>query len=275
MIKLFVTGGTGFIGSAFISEALKKNYFIYALTRNKNRKKIKNLKWLYGSIDSNWLKELHDSDILIHFASAGVVKKKISFMNSFSTNVLESYQLLINAIRANCKKWIIIGSCYENIFENKEKEFFFTKNKYFNYTFSKFMFTKLSLLLSKKFKCKCRVLRLFHVYGEGENKNRMWPSLIKAAKSGKNFKMSKGQQKRDFININETINIILDTLNFKKNSNFFPQLWHVGSGRNISVKKFANHVWKNEKAKGKVLFNKIKNDDNINYVSKKKMLWKL
>ena len=82
MIKLFVTGGTGFIGKAFISEALKKNYFIYALTRKKNRKKIKNLKWLHGSIDSNWLKELHDSDILIHFASAGVVKKKISFMSN-------------------------------------------------------------------------------------------------------------------------------------------------------------------------------------------------
>ena len=35
MIKLFVTGGTGFIGRAFIKEAIKKNYFVYAVTRKK------------------------------------------------------------------------------------------------------------------------------------------------------------------------------------------------------------------------------------------------
>jgi nucleoside-diphosphate-sugar epimerase len=274
MIKLFVTGGTGFIGRAFIKEAIKKNYFVYAVTRKKKNNNNNNLKWLHGSIDSNWLKELQQSDILVHFASAGVINKNISFIDAFQTNVLESYQLLMTAIKANCKKWIIIGSCYENIFENKKK-LSLNKNKYFNYAFSKFMFSKLSLLLSKKFKCKCRVLRLFHVYGAGENKNRMWPLLIKAAKSGKNFKMSKGNQKRDFININETIKIILDTLNFKKNCNFFPQLWHVGSGRNVSVKKFVNYFWKNEKARGKIFFNKIKNYDPSNYVSKKKLLWRL
>ena len=35
MIKLFVTGGTGFVGRAFIKEAIKKNYFVYAITRKK------------------------------------------------------------------------------------------------------------------------------------------------------------------------------------------------------------------------------------------------
>jgi len=274
MIKLFVTGGTGFIGSAFINEAVKKNYFVYAVTRKKKEQKINNLKWLYGSIGSNWVRELQESDILIHFASAGVNNKTISFKNAFLINVIESYQLLMNAINANCRKWIIISSCYENIFENPKKNLFFTKYKYFNYSFSKFMFSKLSLLLSKKFKCKCRVLRLFHVYGKGESKNRLWPSLMKAARSGKNFKMTKGNQKRDFININAAIKIILDTLNFKKNCNFFPQIWHVGSGKNVSVKNFATFFWKNEKAKGKIFFNKIKDFDNFNYTSKKKLLWK-
>lgn len=274
MIKLFVTGGTGFIGSAFINEAVKKNYFVYAVTRKKKEQRINNLKWLYGSIASNWVRELQESDILIHFASAGVNNKNISFKNAFLINVIESYQLLMNAIKANCKKWIIISSCYENIFENKKKKLFLTKYKYFNYSFSKFMFSKLSLLLSKKFKCKCRVLRLFHVYGKGENKNRLWPSLIKAARSGKNFKMTKANQKRDFININAAIKIILDTLNFKKNCNFFPQTWHVGSGKNVSVKNFANFFWKKEKAKGKIFFNKIKDYDDFNYISKKELLWR-
>jgi len=124
MIKLFVTGGTGFVGSAFINEAVKKNYFVYAVTRKKKEQRINNLKWLYGSIGSNWVRELQESDILIHFASAGVNNKNISFKNAFLINVIESYQLLMNAIKANCKKWIIISSCYENIFENKKKIYF-------------------------------------------------------------------------------------------------------------------------------------------------------
>ena len=40
---------------------------------------------------------------------------------------------------------------------------------------------------SKKLKIKCRVARLFHIYGDGEKQNRLWPLLIKAAKEGKDF----------------------------------------------------------------------------------------
>jgi len=274
MKKLIVTGGTGFVGSAFINEAIKKNYFIYALTRKKKNLKRKNLKWLYGELDANWLKELNNSDILIHFASAGVNNKNISFEDAFLTNVIKSSQLLINAVKANCKKWIIIGSCYESIFDKKKNHYLFDKHKYFNYAFSKFIFTNLSLLFSKKFLCKCRVLRLFHVYGEGENKNRLWPSLIKAAKSGKNFYMTEGTQKRDFININQAAKIILDTLNFKKNKSFC-KIWHIGSGNNIRIKDFANYFWNKENAKKKIFFGKIKNYDYFNYLSNKKLLWKL
>ena len=38
-MKIFLTGGTGFIGKKFIQEALKNNHVIYAVTRRKLKKK--------------------------------------------------------------------------------------------------------------------------------------------------------------------------------------------------------------------------------------------
>ena len=52
-MKIFLTGSNGYIGSEFIKAASKKNY-IFAVTRKKKNKRIKNVKWLVGSIDKKW-----------------------------------------------------------------------------------------------------------------------------------------------------------------------------------------------------------------------------
>ena len=57
-----------------------------------------------------------------------------------------------------------------------------------SYEKTKYLFSKTSIFLSKKFKTNCRILRLFNVYGEGENSKRLWPSLKKAAKNNKILK---------------------------------------------------------------------------------------
>ena len=46
------------------------------------------------------------------------------------------------------------------------------------------------LILLKIKKLKLILARLFHIYGEGEDSHRFWPSLVKAAKEGKDFKMT-------------------------------------------------------------------------------------
>ena len=73
-MKIFVTGGTGYVGKNFINYALKNKHFIYALTRKKNNQKRKNLFWLKGRLDKKF-KELSNCDILIHLASEGVYDK--------------------------------------------------------------------------------------------------------------------------------------------------------------------------------------------------------
>ena len=90
-MKIFLTGGSGFIGNAFIKLATKKNNQIFAISRKKQKQKA-NLKWLRGGLDSDWSKYFKQVDILVHMASAGVQNKKNKEV--INTNVTNSLKLV-------------------------------------------------------------------------------------------------------------------------------------------------------------------------------------
>ena len=82
------------------------------LPETKENKKVKNIKWLVGNIDRDW-KELKAADILIHFAAVGVLNKNTNYKKSIEFNVFKSTQLILNALKYNCKNWIIISTIKE------------------------------------------------------------------------------------------------------------------------------------------------------------------
>lgn len=143
------------------------------------------------------------------------------------------------------------------------------------YEKSKYLLSKFSILFSKKNKINCRVLRLFNVYGDGENNKRLWPSLKKAALNGKDFLITNGLEIRDFINVDDASKKILEACNFKIKNNKFPQIWHIASGNAISVKAFAELYWKKFNAKGKIIFGRIQSRMNKNYISDRNSIWKI
>ena len=108
-MKIFLTGSNGYIGSNFLHKASSKGHIIYALTRKKKNKKIKNVKWIIGSIDKKW-DELSRSDILVHLATEGGYEKFPKFKKCFNFNVLKSKKLIENAYNSGCKKFLIISS---------------------------------------------------------------------------------------------------------------------------------------------------------------------
>ena len=121
-MKIFLTGGTGYLGTNFINYALKQNHKIYAISRRRKIQK-KNLFWLRGRIDNNW-QQLKQCDVLVHLASEGVYNKYASFKKCYNFNVRASLRLLENCVKYKCSKWILIGSCFEKklrIFLIKEK----------------------------------------------------------------------------------------------------------------------------------------------------------
>ena len=53
------------------------------------------------------------SEILVHFASAGVSPKIVNNNEMISTNVLGTAHLIECAVKANIKRIILVGSCLE------------------------------------------------------------------------------------------------------------------------------------------------------------------
>jgi UDP-glucuronate 4-epimerase len=276
-MKIFLTGSNGYIGSAFLKKA-SKDHKIFAVTRKKKNKKVKNVKWLVGSIVKNW-EELKKSDILVHLATDGGYERFPKFNKCYDFNYLKSKKLVNNAYKAGCKKWIIATTKKEKQFKN----FNFDKSiirKYekkpdFAYAFSKALFSNYCQRFSKKNEILCKIIRFFHVYGGQEKKMRLWPSLIEKAKNNEDFFMSPGQQKTDFNFIDDVIDGIIKTLNFKKKIKKYPQVWELGSGRTLTVKQFAKIIWKKLNSNGKLIFSKKIVSDKSNYRTDKKKLWKI
>ena len=179
-MNLFVTGANGYIGSNFIKKASKLNFKIYALTRKKVNKNIKNVKWITGSIDKNW-KEFKKSDVLVHLAAEGGYARFTSFNKCYDFNVLKSKKLVNNAIKSGCKKILIISSKKEKKIKsfkiNKRLIKSYEKKPDYVYALSKAIFTRFCVNFSKKNNTKFRIIRLFHVYGKNEKKNKIMASF--------------------------------------------------------------------------------------------------
>ena len=130
-------------------------------------------------------------DILVHFAAAGVNEdKRNNIKEIFDVNIHQSRKMIINAIENKCKKFLIISSSSEfgdfnPKSEGVKKNDIKQPNCY--YGLSKFLFNNIITKLSKQYKCKFRVMRLFPVYGEGEGKQRIYSSIKRLSYTKKIF----------------------------------------------------------------------------------------
>ena len=257
-MKIFLTGGTGFVGSNFINQAHQKEIELIALKQVDSLPRVELLKsplWVIGKINDDWREELKSCDALVHFASYGVVRDNNNWDKCFKVNLIESLDLWKQAISVGIKKFIIIGSCSEYGLSGTEYEKIpsnaplLPKDAYGS---SKASATIAAISLAIEYKLDLTVLRLFHVYGEGEDKERFWPTLVRCSKEGKNLEMTLGEQVRDFQHVENTVKDIIFHLQ-KENSFGVPRIVNLGSGEPKTLLQFAKEEWERLGSKGKIL----------------------
>ena len=93
----------------------------------------------------------------------------------------------------------------------------------------------------KNYKFPCIIFRLYLTYGPNQDENRLIPTLIKNCIKGNSFKTTSGKQYRDFIYIEDVINIIIKALNSKKGSG---EIYNLGTGKPTRVKEVIETVRK-------------------------------
>jgi nucleoside-diphosphate-sugar epimerase len=214
---ILITGANGYVGRNLIPLLINKKYTVHVLTRDKS--KLKKFRWhkditihecdFYNNNLDYLPINLKKIDCFIH----------LSWMNlpnydddiHVKNNLPKEKNFLIKVLKLEIKKILITGTCLEyghvdGAVSEDDKTIPISQ-----YGIAK---DKLRIFLESQLKLKPDIslswLRLFYVYGNDQPERYILPQLEKAiSNNDKVFKMSHGNQIRDFIHISEVVNKII------------------------------------------------------------------
>jgi len=258
-MKLFVTGGTGFVGSHFVQQALASGHEVIALRRPGSQTRIpleQEPIWIDGVLDGDYTERLQGIDVLVHLASHTPNPPYAPLDECLYWNVYAALKLARQAMAAGVSRYLVAGSCFEYGRAAERFEVITTDTPLeptLSYPTSKAAASLAFEGFAREHQVKVKLLRIFQVYGEGEQDSRMWPSLRKAALSGADFPMSAGEQVRDFIDVYDVASQFVDALDFSEVESAQPVVQHVGSGNPQTLLEFANAWWQRWGATGKLM----------------------
>lgn len=267
-MNLFVTGATGFVGGHFVEAALNRGHHVIALKRPGRETRI-NLdqepQWCTGDLRDDLSPLLVECDGVVHLAAAGVSANKDDWDYCFDVNLSQSLAFWRQAVGCGIKNFLICGSCFEYGLACKNHSFIPHDSELLPtdaYSASKAAASMAATGLACSFDLKLVIARLFHVYGEGEDATRFWPSLVQAATAGKDFPMTSGEQVRDFIYVKDAVLKLLDIVSEFEFLKENVSIQNVGSGFPRTLLSFAQEQWSALNAQGSLLPGRLSYREN-------------
>jgi nucleoside-diphosphate-sugar epimerase len=250
-------------------------------TKPKKKKIIKKVKYIVCDISKkNFLYPLIKKkfDYVVNLGGYVDHKKKVKTYNSHYIGVKNLANFFLNK---NITSFVQMGSSleYGNL-QSPHKEDMKTNIKKLKsvYATSKLKATNYLIKLNKKYDFPCTVLRLYLAYGPKQNQNRLIPIIINSCLKNYTFDCSDGKQFRDFIYIDDLINLIIRVL---KNKNSRGEIINIGSGKTQKIKNVIKKIITLSNG-GKPNFGKIKlrKDESLKiypsiYKAKRLFDWKI
>ena len=201
-MKVAVTGATGFVGRHVVARLLDQGHEVVASARDIER--ARTMAW-FGSVEFVAC-DLHadhrpllrtGAEALIHLAWPGLPDYKGWF--HVGRNLPADLAFLETAIDAGCAHLIVAGTCLEYGMQFGPLSEDLETRPTTPYGFAKDTLRKALQLLQKERPFTLQWMRLFYLYGEGQNPRSLLAQLDAAIDAGDAvFDMSKGDQLRDY-----------------------------------------------------------------------------
>lgn len=274
-MKMFVTGGTGFIGSHFLNQAIEGGNEVLALRRSsESRSRVplaKNPEWLDKQMPEVEPGDLRGCETLVHFAVHSANVPYDSLGNCLHKNVIEPLALFGVAREAGVRRFVVAGTCFEYGTAGERYEEIPVDaplEPTASYPASKAAATSVFWTFAVSEQVEMSFLRIFQVYGEGEPDQRFWPTLRRKALAGEDMEMSPGLQVRDFVHVSDVAAQFLRAATEDKLDSGVPVIKHVGSGQPRSLADFAESEWERFGATGKLVFGAVpmRKEEVLRYV---------
>tara|TARA_Y100000287_G_C14213093_1_gene351965 strand:- start:648 stop:1643 length:996 start_codon:yes stop_codon:yes gene_type:complete len=254
-MKYIITGGLGFIGSHMYDRIKKTTDNKVLLLDNLYSGHISNIKNLekddFINIDirdKELINYFDENDIVIHLAA-------ISSLPECQNNPIMAYDVNVNGTlnvleicrKKNISKIIFASTSavYENNinFPVKETD---DISPTLIYSMSKYCCEKLCKSYIKNYNLNINIIRFFNVYGGNQDFRRTSPPLtsyiINCILTHQDIILhSDGNQSRDYIYVEDLLNLIFKVIDYKKNGKVF----NACSGELISVNKIFDLISNN------------------------------
>lgn len=230
--KILITGSNGFIGKN-LSQELRNDYEVFGIGRKNIKQKN------YYKINLNNQKKINEIfskikfDIVIHCAW---YTKHDKYRNSkLNYKYLEYSKFLLDTyIKNGGKNFIGIGTCEEYEKKKNSRNLFYEKSKIRPINLYARCKNLFHIYLKKK-KINYKWLRFFYLFGEGENKKRLFPLIVRNLNSNRKIKLRYPNLSVDFLYIKNATKIIKNLIKKKLNGEF-----NICSGQSVKLNDLVN-----------------------------------
>ena len=214
-MKVAVTGARGFIGRYVLAELAQRNVEIVATQRRavtKAQPEAASVHWVTLDIENppeNVFAVLGKPDVLMHLAWGGLPNYRS--LHHFETELPAQYSFLADLIRGGLPSLVTIGTCLEYGMQSGPLAAEMETRPNNPYGFAKDVLRQKLQYLQTDHSFNLTWARLFYMYGDGQAGTSLFPLLKKAVDAGeKTFKMSGGEQLRDYLHVAEVARLLVD-----------------------------------------------------------------
>lgn len=281
-MKYLVTGSAGFIGFHLVKELLKdnkvnvlgvdniNNYYSVGVKhkRNQELKKFKNYKFFKSDITNE--KKMYKifkkikPNVVINLAAQAGVRYSIENPKSYiKSNLIGFYNVLNLSKKFNVKHFFYASS--SSVYGN-QKKFPIKINANTNNPLSLYAATKKSNEViadsySNIFKMNCTGFRFFTNYGNFGRPDMSIYKFCEKMISGESIEVfNKGNHKRDFTHIDDSVNFLKTIIKKRYNENGH-KIFNIASGKKIELMKIIRLIEKEMGFTAKIKFKKMQKGD--------------
>lgn len=270
-MKILITGGSGFLGSALTLRLTQMDHQIFLLMRKKTNlqrfKPSSSIKIGRCDSDVEICKFINEAspDVVIHTACC-YGRNLETFVEIIDANIRYG-ALILNALKALEKKVTFINT--STILSKENNLYALTKNQ--------FEELGTAIASTSKYDIQFINIKLQHMYGPGDDSSKFTSYVIDACKSNvPTLPLTLGRQKRDFIYLDDVVDAyicIIENLNKLK----LNEKIELGSGFVHYLHEFVEIAHKLTNSKTKLLFGAVpyRDGESMNMIANIEGLKKL